>query len=1127
MGSVYQARDLVREQDVALKIVRFIADGTTPAERIKAFETEIRFASRLYHPRIVRIYDAGVTQEGQPYYSMELIKGQPLTPMKQTPPSWEMLFDIVDQLLDGLAFAHARGVIHRDVKPDNILLTPKSDGSFSVVLTDLGLAYLRERWDGTESVQKAEVFGTPRYMAPEQLQGSSREIGPWTDLYALGGILFEILSGQSPFDGTPIKMAMAKLSHDAPDLVIREGFEAPQGIEEIVSRLLERDSWRRFELASDVRAALRALPRGISLKGRPRPAPVALPIEAPKEHSTPRPSLSLFSSREPSIIGRENARKVLWQKAREVIETKESRVVLIEGEAGVGKSRLARWLSEILDQLGVMRTVHVREAEGEASHQTGFLGAIHRHLRTYRLKNEELFARISAYLRSHGEQDPNTRQHVARWLNPEQPQSAEEMVGAPERDALFCDVLRRESWRGGVLLWIDDIAYAAPSEGLAFIERFLLDRELHEHVPCLIVATCRKESLTERPRLPPIRTRLQLRPEFTEIELDRLSPEESLKLVDHLLSLSPEVAQAVANRGEGNPLYTTMLLSHLVQDELLLEGEDGISRLKPEVDLRREMPPSIEALFRTQLDAVINGSIEPQATRLAIYAASFLGMEFSLEAHEDSLNALLPKGKSRTALKIAWEEGIFRRGVRPGRLRFDHHFLWETTHTLAEQSEHARGLHLGAARAIENRSQDAEDLFSAGKHREKGGDPIGAARSYFDAASRMIGFDLPRAQELYDLSAKLAAENPSIQSDSLNPLLALGRAEIAEQQNNLNDAQDFFVTALSLLRTSHNSDRPSHVRALLGLGNLARRRGAFTEAKNHLDEAARAAAGDSGSEAKASLQLAQLARFQGDLDTATERYESARFLGRVSKDRHVEAEALSGLAYVLLERNRADKVAATLDELQKLARELGNRVLEVKAKNLQGELARAQNNWEAASECYREGLRLSRAANYPSGAAICRYNLAFIALLNNDPDGAMKHLQQAQSTIPSGHFWLRPIGALYRAWAAALLGDADSARARLEESLALGLDRYRELDVARAAEGLFDAAAHLKDPGLSREAYAIARSQYTALGHQEAAEKLASRRRQPRPEPAPEPPPEPDLDDSDNTDEHKPYEDPS
>jgi hypothetical protein len=816
------------------------------------------------------------------------------------------------------------------------------------------------------------------------------------------------------------------------------------------------------------------------------------------------------------LVGRESARKILWQKAREVLEKKEPRVILIEGEAGVGKSRLARWISETLDQLGAMRTLHVREAEGEASHQTGFLGAIHRHIRTYRLQDEELFARISSYLRSHGEQDQQTRQHLARWLNPEQPLSAEETVSAPERDALFCDILRRESWRGGVLLWIDDIAYSAPSEGLAFIERLLLDRELHENLPCLVVATCRKESLTERPRLPPLRTRLQLRTEFTELALDRLAPEERLRLVDHLLSLSPEVTEAIANRGEGNPLYTSMLLSHLVQEQLLEEGEDGVSRLTDGVDLRGEMPRSIEALFRAQLDAVVESSVEPQDTQLAIYAASFLGMEFSLEAHEDSLSTLLPKGKSRAALKVAWEEGIFRRGLRSGRLRFDHHFLWETTHALAEKSDFAKVLHLGAARAIENRSQDPEDLLSAGRHRERGDDPIGAARSYFDAAERLVGFDLPRAHEFYDHAARLSEATQSLQSDALKPLLALGRAEVAEQQNDLKEAQELFEQALDLLKASPAPERASHVRALLGIGNLARRRGAFSEAKDFIEEATRVAAGDSSCEAKASLQLAQLARFQGDLDAATERYEAARFLGRVSKDRNVEAQALAGLCYVHLERGRNDKVTSSLDELQRLAQELGNRVLEVKAKNLQGELARAQNNWELSADCYREGLRLARAANYPAGVAMCRFNLAFIALRSQDPESAIRHLQQAQGVIPAGHFWLRPIGALYRAWAAALQGDAAAARGRLEESLALGLDRYRELDVARAAEGLFDAASQLKDPGLSREAYAIARSQYIGLGHQDAAEQLAARRKQPRPEPIPEP-----IDDDElNTDDH-------
>src|SRR5687767_11134460 len=160
MGSVFRAKDLVRGEDIALKIIRFVADGTPPAERMRAFESEIRFAAKLYHPRLVKLYDAGVTEDGHPYYSMELIVGEPLTPLRQSPPPWESLLDIFDQLLDGLSFIHARGVIHRDVKPDNILLAPRQTGGYDVYLTDLGLAYLRERWDETDVTTKQEVFGT-------------------------------------------------------------------------------------------------------------------------------------------------------------------------------------------------------------------------------------------------------------------------------------------------------------------------------------------------------------------------------------------------------------------------------------------------------------------------------------------------------------------------------------------------------------------------------------------------------------------------------------------------------------------------------------------------------------------------------------------------------------------------------------------------------------------------------------------------------------------------------------------------------------------------------------------------------------------------------------------------------
>src|SRR5262249_29143493 len=152
------------------------------------------------------------------------------------------------QILDALGFAHARGMLHRDIKPENVLL----DGEGGALLADLGLAISTDQLERDRG-PVAEILGTPAYMAPEQFLSDSRDLGPSTDLYAVGVMLFEILSGARPFSGAPVAILRAKRA-GPPPLRPRPGYPIPEGLAGIVARLLDPDPYRRFALAADVKA---------------------------------------------------------------------------------------------------------------------------------------------------------------------------------------------------------------------------------------------------------------------------------------------------------------------------------------------------------------------------------------------------------------------------------------------------------------------------------------------------------------------------------------------------------------------------------------------------------------------------------------------------------------------------------------------------------------------------------------------------------------------------------------------------------------------------------------------------------------------------------------------------------
>ena len=258
MGSVYRARDVRLGRDVALKVM---ADhvAADPAMR-RRFEIEVRAVAGLSHPSIMAIHELAIIG-GVPVAVMELLEGETLRARIVTGICpWREAVRIGAAIADGLAAAHARGVIHRDLKPENIFLT--SDGAVKIL--DFGLAL--QRLEGPELTDESPtlaqtapgiVLGTFGYMSPEQVTGG--RVDGRSDIFALGCVLYEMLAGRRLFGGRTPNEVIAALLHDsAPDLSVIEA-AAPAELGAIVSRATARDPERRFGSAHDLALALRAL----------------------------------------------------------------------------------------------------------------------------------------------------------------------------------------------------------------------------------------------------------------------------------------------------------------------------------------------------------------------------------------------------------------------------------------------------------------------------------------------------------------------------------------------------------------------------------------------------------------------------------------------------------------------------------------------------------------------------------------------------------------------------------------------------------------------------------------------------------------------------------------------------
>jgi len=318
MGVVYLAQDPQIERTLALKTVRF--DG--PSQSFSMSEAKARFlkeakiSGRLQHPNIVTVYDVG-EDEGVLYLAMEYISGGSLSQRLAEPGSFPLVerIRVLSEVADALSHAHQRGVLHRDVKPANILLTDSS----SAKVTDFGIGKLLT--GDTDLTTTGQMIGSPAYMSPEQVRGDKLDVR--SDIFSLGVVLYQTLTLRKPFPADTLTTLVYQILHDQPLDPLRHNDELPPEISEIAQRCLAKSREERYgdaaELADDLRALIGIAPltstTGLSESkvGRARAAaaaaaatPAAPPTPAPDSgppKAAPPPPVDLSASRRMSRSG--------------------------------------------------------------------------------------------------------------------------------------------------------------------------------------------------------------------------------------------------------------------------------------------------------------------------------------------------------------------------------------------------------------------------------------------------------------------------------------------------------------------------------------------------------------------------------------------------------------------------------------------------------------------------------------------------------------------------------------------------------------------------------------------------------------------------------------------------------
>lgn len=635
MGEVFHARDTRLGREVALKLLPATRVGDTDAT--ERFLREARAAGALNHPNVITVFDIGRGESGW-YIAMELVRGRTLSALIGTPADVRVAAGLGAQAARALAVAHDARIVHRDIKPDNLML--RDDGYLKVL--DFGLARLFEH-DGARNADEWKtgtgiIVGTLRYLAPEQAAGDP--VGAPTDIFALGVVLYELLSAVHPFSGASAMGIIGAIITREPEPLAERRADLPPIVATLVHTMLAKDATKR-PTAADVAMTLEAIantpdggafPLGIlsavqSAPGARTATPTSVRTVMATATVTPtampidRRTLQRPHSRGPGIVGRQSDRAQLmdaWQQAADG----HGQLVSVAGEPGVGKSTFVdACLNELASRTGLI------VARGRCSE---------------RLAGTEAFLPILEALESAVRADPADevrallRRHAPTWfgelgnvISVEPTHASGDVVprglqaASPERmKREIMSFFEATARARPLVIFLEDLHWADVStvDLLAYLGTRL------DAMPLLVIATYRPTEMriAKHPFLA-TQLDLQARGIGAEITLDFLSLPEVGELLERRYPghrFPAELATLLHNKTEGSPLFLVDLLRWLGSRGAIadFEGAWQLTGTMPQIE--RDLPPSVRGMIQRKIE-----QLEDSDKRL-LMAASVQGFTF-------------------------------------------------------------------------------------------------------------------------------------------------------------------------------------------------------------------------------------------------------------------------------------------------------------------------------------------------------------------------------------------------------------------------------------------------------------------------------------------------------------------
>ena len=1133
MGSVWAGEHLEQKVPVAIKVIN--VDQARRATYLRAFRNEVRSVAGLDHPGVVMVFDHGTVPpeaenlsggrmiQGSPYLVMEKASGGALDEA-HVDWTWTLLEEVLFGLLDALGHAHARGVVHRDLKPGNVLVCTEDDPRPGIKLADFGLSHAKD-----VALRGASSYsGTPRYMAPEQFQGRWRDYGAWTDLYALGCMAFEVVNGHPPFRGNNYaQLRQGHLYADAQPLTRGPG--VPEGLGGWVHRLLDKDPGQRFQSAADAAWALWKLdppadPQAplSSLDRQPMNRTVSCTLAfgelrssqatatqhfyedtAPSEQDLDSegdlgpPPDDATSTLQPAFEARAPVEVPPMPKDwRRPAERRSMRLV----GTGLGlyglrqvplvardEERDAIWRSLAkVRQTGKPQALVFRGPGGvgksrvvqwmaERVREVGsaqFLWATHSPRPGPR---DGLEGMISRHLGCAGLSHDDTLRRIERHLlgqgvtDPYEWQALTEML-----------VPRSATDTNNAVVF-----FSRPEERYILLRRLLkrLDRpaliwldQAHlgpdaqafveyllqtEDTPALVVLTVR-----EGEELP-----LTQHPRCGVKEVGRLGQQARRELIQELLMLEGEVATQVEERTGGNPLFAIQLVGDWVQRGILLPGPRGFVL---ESGAAVDIPDDLHVLWEARLADVLR-----PGERRALELAAVLG-------------AAIDEQEWRVALGcggLSWPVGLVDRLVDrqlarrdPSGWAFSHPLMRESLERSARETGD-QGLHAACAEMLSALYRDRRRGVPA----RRGAHLVAAGRDEEALDPLLLGSEQARQASEYAAAHRLLDERSAAVTrlglGSHDPRVGQGwlaRARVLTGTGQAGKAGELAQRAVQHARDHAWLDLVP--RALRVSAQAASYRGDLIALERLALEGIREAQtlGDRESEAHGRRLASVVAQRRGDATSSLRLAREAYALFEQLRDPRGMADALNLMALGEASAGRADRAGELLRQAVQHFEQCGSQYGLASAYNNLAELLRKEGDADGAESGFRMALTTYRRLG-STHTIVPLLNLAIVLTERDQHAPAREHLRAALRLTGASPIYHRFAHALslpsaavlgsWRRWSAHIAGAQDLTRRGVFDA-----------DVAGALQqaGLLAARADRWDE--ARSALELARSQWAGLG---------------------------------------------